>query len=254
MKKATIAKTGLAALAVALVATTDMSVTNAKAASDDWTLCRAAATRLERQHHMPTGMVNSIAMVESGRRSPDGSLQAWPWTVNAEGRAYYFSTRDEAVDGVRRMLAEGKRTIDVGCMQVNLRYHPRAFTSVEEAFDPMSNVAYGAFFLRELEERSDSWNQAIGRYHSYSPSLNTRYAARVQAVWAKERGTTAAQYAEIETTGSNRGTSTPLTAAEASTMADLRLSSFTDEPGADTYRPGILPATTLAALDGNRFD
>ncbi|MEQ9518034.1 MAG: lytic transglycosylase domain-containing protein [Parvibaculum sp.] len=251
MKKTSVAQAGLSALLLTVIAMADMSLAAANAASDDWALCRAAATRLEHQHHMPAGMVNSIAMVESGRRSPDGSLQAWPWTVNAEGRAYYFSTRDDAVDAVRRMLAEGKRTIDVGCMQVNLRYHPRAFTSVEEAFDPMSNVAYGAFFLRELEERSDSWTQAIGRYHSYSPSLNTRYTARVQAVWAKEQRNTTAQLANASlATGARSPQEAALSAANATTVANLRLSTFADEPGTgDTYRPDILPATTLASLD-----
>lgn len=156
-------------------------------APEDWHLCRDATTRLEQQHNMPAGVVTAIAMAESGRRAPDGSLQAWPWTINAEGRAYYFATREDAVSAVRRLLAEGMRTIDVGCMQVNLRFHPRAFTSVEEAFDPISNVAYGSYFLRDLESRSDSWEQAIGRYHSFSPNLNERYRTRVTAIWDRER-------------------------------------------------------------------
>ncbi|MBG53125.1 MAG: hypothetical protein CML99_12025 [Rhodobiaceae bacterium] len=257
MKKANLARAGLVAFMLSILVMSDTNLHSASAASDDWKLCRAAATRLEQQHHMPSGMVNSIAMVESGRRSPDGSLQAWPWTVNAEGRSYYFATRDKAVDAVRRMLAEGMRTIDVGCMQVNLRYHPRAFTSVEEAFDPMSNVAYGAYFLRELEERSDSWNQAIGRYHSYSTSLNTRYAARVQAVWAKEQRTAAARMAaeNAAQTASVDGEGNALETGSIATMADLRLSSFADEPAhGDTYRPNILPATTLASAESSHFD
>ena len=32
------------------------------------------------------------------------------------------------------------KVIDVGCFQVDLFYHPYAFTSLEEAFDPDANA------------------------------------------------------------------------------------------------------------------
>lgn len=214
---------------------------NAQAASNDWLACREAAARLERQHGLPEGMVTSIALVESGRRSPDGTHQAWPWTINAEGRAYYFATRQEAVDAVRRLLAQGKRTIDVGCMQINLRFHPRAFTSVEEAFDPLSNVAYAAYFLRDLESRSENWMQAIGRYHSFSPSLNARYSARVRAVWDREQIAAAGRAAA------------PIPTAQAQTTATsgLRLSSFSEDvlPQPQKYVPPALSTSTFASAD-----
>jgi len=228
MTIASIARTGILATLVAVIAFSVNPFTQAKAASADWTVCRDAAVRLEQQHNLPAGMVTSIALVESGRRSPDGSVQSWPWTINAEGRSYYFATRNEAVDAVRRMLAEGKRIIDVGCMQINLRFHPRAFTSVEEAFDPMSNVAYAAYFLRDLESRSESWEQAIGRYHSFSPSLNARYSARVKAVWAKEQVAAAALPTPRQEAdpAQNAESQTPTAAVE---TTGLRLSSYADD-------------------------
>lgn len=195
------------------------ALTGAPASADDWDVCRSAAARMEQQHNMPKGMMTSIALVESGRRSPTGDVKSWPWTINAEGRAYYFATRNDAVDAVRRLMADGMRTIDIGCMQVNLRFHPRAFTSVEEAFDPMSNVAYAAYFLRDLETRSESWDQAIGRYHSFSPALNARYSARVQAVWGKERETARAN-------PSQRPVAAEVSKAQ---NVGLRLSSYSDE-------------------------
>ena len=35
-------------------------------------------------------------------------------------------------------------------MQINLFHHPDAFASLDAAFDPMDNIAYGADFLRRL--------------------------------------------------------------------------------------------------------
>jgi soluble lytic murein transglycosylase-like protein len=222
MTLASFAKSGILASILAILA-----VSTAQAASNDWQLCRDAALRLEQQHNLPQGMITSIALVESGRRSPDGSVQSWPWTINAEGRPYYFASRAEAVDAVRRLLSEGKRIIDVGCMQINLRYHPRAFTSVEEAFDPMSNMAYAAYFLRDLESRSANWEQAIGRYHSFSPSLNERYTARVQAVWAREQ---VASVSESGTSGSISQQDDQRTSPTATIAATgLRLSSYNED-------------------------
>jgi len=212
--------------------------------SGDWDTCRNAAARMEQQHNLPKGMMTSIALVESGRRSPSGDVKSWPWTINAEGRAYYFATRNEAVDAVRRLMAEGMRTIDIGCMQVNLRFHPRAFTSVEEAFDPMSNVAYAAYFLRDLESRSDNWDQAIGRYHSFSPALNARYSARVQAVWVKE------QEVAARDTAAEPAMRTDIAAKS----AGLRLSSFGDELRTDTddfMTASVIPAPMVLA-DSNK--
>jgi len=212
-----------------------------RAANSDWDICRNAAARMEHQHNLPKGMMTSIALVESGRRSPTGDVKSWPWTINAEGRPYYFTTRNEAVDAVRRLMAEGMRTIDIGCMQVNLRFHPRAFTSVEEAFDPMSNVAYAAYFLRDLESRSENWDQAIGRYHSFSPALNARYSARVQAVWVKEQETARSDTPAIDTPATTKS-------------AGLRLSSYGDELRTSTddfMTASVIPAPMVLAETSN---
>ena len=55
---------------------------------------------------------------------------------------------------VRKLQRRGVRNIDVGCMQVNLRYHPKAFKSLGQAFDPRANAAYAAGFLRKLRDKN----------------------------------------------------------------------------------------------------
>lgn len=156
-------------------------------AQDHWTTCRQAAYALEDIHHTPRGLIAAITLTETGRRGPQGRLEAWPWTINAEGRGYHFTSKREAIRAVRRLMAEGKRSIDIGCMQVNLRFHPRAFTSLEEAFDPEANIAYAITFLKDLHKKSRSWDMAVGNYHSYSPALNQRYFKKVRTLWNKEK-------------------------------------------------------------------
>ncbi len=88
---------------------------------------------------------------------------------------------------MRRLSARGVRNIDVGCMQVNLRYHPDAFASIEAAFDPATNVAYAARYLMSLNQATRSWSQAIGRYHSATPERGLAYRRKVEKLWTSER-------------------------------------------------------------------
>lgn len=153
----------------------------------DWQACRNAAHHVERATDIPNALLQAMSLVETGRRGPDGKHTAWPWTINSNGKGYRFATKEEAVWAVRRLRADGVRSIDVGCMQVNLRYHPRAFTSLEEAFDPAANMAYAASFLTRLNERHGNWRAASARYHSYNPKLREKYAKRVDTTLARER-------------------------------------------------------------------
>ncbi|OYW08229.1 MAG: hypothetical protein B7Z53_05095, partial [Rhodospirillales bacterium 12-71-4] len=84
-------------------------------------------------------------------------------------------------------------SMDVGCMQVNLRHHPDAFANLEEAFDPMANARYAARFLRALQARAGDWMTAAGHYHSQTPARAEAYRARLaQALERERRAPTAA--------------------------------------------------------------
>jgi soluble lytic murein transglycosylase-like protein len=165
-----------------------MAGAHEKTAPDPATICEAAAIHHERDNELPRALLAAVAMAESGRSVPGArTARAWPWTINAEGRPYYFKTKDEAIAKTQQLLDGGMRSIDVGCMQVNLRYHPQAFASLDDAFDPMTNVAYGAEFLMRLRERTGSWQQAVAHYHSQTEWRGGRYFARVIRIWKNER-------------------------------------------------------------------
>lgn len=66
------------------------------------------------------------------------------------GKGRYFATKEEAVRAVKKLQAQGVKSIDVGCMQINLAYHGDAFDSIEDALDPETNVTYGAKFLLQF--------------------------------------------------------------------------------------------------------
>jgi hypothetical protein len=161
-------------------------------------LCRAAIAAAERAANIPPGLLHAIGRVESGRRDPEtGAFGPWPWTINAEGRGQFFPTREAAIAAVRQLQAQGVRSIDVGCMQVNLRHHPEAFRSLEEAFDPFANARYAARFLTELQASRNDWLRAASHYHSNTPAFAEAYRARVEAAWPEERARAAAYSAAV---------------------------------------------------------
>lgn len=137
--------------------------------------------------------MHAIGVVESGRKDEQGGVTAWPWTINAEGKGAYFNTKAEAIAAVTELRGRGVRSIDVGCMQVNLRYHPEAFASLDEAFDPSANARYAARFLQRLFGQTGSWPAAASGYHSLNPEFGGPYGRKVLAVWESSPPVTPAQ-------------------------------------------------------------
>ncbi len=153
-----------------------------------WAVCAERAVAAERAHRLPRGLLRAIAKVESGRyRKAEGEVVAWPWTVMAERRGRYLPSRAAAVAEVERLLARGVRNIDVGCLQINLFYHPDAFDSLEAAFDPAANAEAAARLLVELRRTWGSWTRAVGNYHSNTPTLSGPYRVKVYRTLFRDR-------------------------------------------------------------------
>jgi hypothetical protein len=150
-------------------------------------LCRQAIAVAEAAHAIPTHLLAAIGRVESGRRDPNTGLRhPWPWTINAEGEGHFFESKAQAIAFVTALQARGARSIDVGCMQVNLMYHPTAFTGLDQAFDPRANADYAAQFLRQLYGQTNNWPKATAFYHSATPELGEPYQQQVMNVWPQE--------------------------------------------------------------------
>lgn len=152
--------------------------------ADPASLCETAATSAEYAARLPPRLLAAISLTETGRIDPNtGRPRPWPWTINAEGVGQFFATRQQAITAVRALQARGVQSVDVGCMQVNLMYHPAAFASLEEAFDPTANAGYAARFLTELYVGFKDWARAIAAYHSETPALGEAYRLLVMARW-----------------------------------------------------------------------
>lgn len=125
----------------------------------------------------------AIARVETGRQH-EGEIHPWPWAVNSAGEGKWFDSQAEAVAFAEAALAKGDRNFDVGCFQINLRWHSKGFASLEDMFQPEQNADYAAAFLAKLNESEGGWRAATAAYHSRTEALSSVYIEKVETVLA----------------------------------------------------------------------
>jgi hypothetical protein len=161
----------------------------ALASTDFSQICAKAVHAAEIASKLPRFLMHAVSLTESGRWYETARARvAWPWTVTAGGKGKFFPTKAAALAEVRRLQSSGVSNIDVGCMQINLKYHGHVFQELEEAMEPVNNVAYAAALLKRLRLKAGSWAHAVGRYHTSNwRGRGKDYWRRVRRNWTTEQ-------------------------------------------------------------------
>lgn len=197
--------------------------------------CNGAAVQAATNALMPPDVLLALTLVETGR-SRDGKFEPWPWTVNMEGKGHWFDTREEAVAFVTESYAAGARSFDIGCFQINHKWHGEAFTSFDQMFDPLDNAAYAAKFMTDLFNEGGSWSWAAGAYHSRTVSLASKYRTRFDRIVANLPST-------------SRDLDLPLIVARAeNTVAVVRLSTWSPIQSVDTPQVTVVNGSLAGGL------
>ena len=149
--------------------------------------CEKIANRIETETNLPIHLLSSISRVEAGRKLSSGEVKGWPWSINHAGKGLYFETKKGALKYLKNAVSNGSKNIDVGCMQLNYRWHKGAFSSLDDMFDPEKNIQYAAKFVKELYGRHQNWEDVIKHYHSNKKKFNVPYYQKVSKVWNKQK-------------------------------------------------------------------
>ncbi len=152
--------------------------------SNSSTNCFNFTEKYGKQFNIPDKLLTSISLVESGIKK-NNSFVSWPWTLNVGGKSMFFDNKNDALNFLKKNYRN--KNIDVGCMQISLKYHINQFDSLENILDPDRNVKYAAKFLKNLFSKHKRWNEAISRYHSSVPIRKKKYLERVKNYWADIR-------------------------------------------------------------------
>ena len=152
--------------------------------SNSTTDCFDFTEKYGKQFNIPDKLLTSISLVESGINKNNRFI-SWPWTLNVAGKSKFFDNKNDALDFLKKNYKN--KNIDVGCMQISLKYHFKEFDSLENILDPEQNVKYAAKFLKNLFSKHRRWNEAISRYHSSVPIRKKKYLKKVKNYWADIR-------------------------------------------------------------------
>jgi len=140
--------------------------------------CLSAIRIVASETQVPIDILFGISLTESGRAQPGGHLP-WPWAFNQNGKGHYFESQERLMQEANKLEREGHTNFDVGCFQINYRWHRPKFPSLEAMTDPISNARYAASFLSRLKNEFGTWDRAIGAYHSRTHHHANRYRAIV---------------------------------------------------------------------------
>ena len=139
------------------------------------------------ERDIPQSVLYAVALTESGKRvAPADRYRPWPWTLNVAGRGYFFESRQAAWQALMAHLEDGRRSIDIGLMQVNWHYHQKRLGTPWQALDPYHNLRVGAGILQDCYLTRQDWWASVGCYHSPTNSHRAdQYRRRVVSRWQR---------------------------------------------------------------------
>ena len=145
--------------------------------------CEKVIETIEDLTDIPKNLLLSIGKSESGRILKNNKHVIWPWTVNHAGKSLFFDTKNQMKKYVLENVEKKDFNLDVGCMQINLKWHKNNFKKISDMFAVEPNVSYAASFLLQLKNKHGSWDKAIKHYHSSDPKKNKPYLIKVKHFW-----------------------------------------------------------------------
>ncbi len=143
--------------------------------------CTKLIDNIEKKHKIPNKLLEAISLTESGR-TVGGKYVAWPWSLNILGESFFFENKNDLLITLKNKI-KIQKNIDIGCMQINYKYHNKKFKNIEEILNPKNNIEWAALYLKQLFNKYNSWNKAIAKYHSSNPERMQKYLAKVHKNW-----------------------------------------------------------------------
>lgn len=129
--------------------------------------------KIANDYQIPVDVFYAVMLQESGKTSERKYLP-WPWVLNVELKAYYFSSKEQASIALRQFLAVNENArIAVGLGQIYLPSHGKYFEDKTKLLEPGVNLDYAARILATefqwtLKQSKPNWWVAVGRYHTPS--------------------------------------------------------------------------------------
>ncbi len=136
-------------------------------------------------------LLYSISLAESAFSQGNSMVAPSRYAMRAGDKSYYPKNEAEAKKVLAEILATGAKNVDVGLMQINLRWHGHRVDSPYDLFNPKTNLSVASDILLEAMMSSPTdIKTAIGRYHNWTDATrSTAYANRVLQIYTNINNT-----------------------------------------------------------------
>ena len=132
------------------------------------------------KHQLDPYLLYAVALIESSKINK-GKATPWPLALNHRGQSMYPDSAEVAMFHIKQRIAQGDRSIDIGLMQINLRWHGHRVQRIEDLLDPAINLNLGAEIMAaSMASAPSDLMLGIGRYHSWNDRASAiRYGQKV---------------------------------------------------------------------------
>lgn len=120
-------------------------------------------------------LLYAVALAESAYSASPGKVAPSCLAIRGN-KPYYPQTKQEAIGILDRILPL-RKSVDIGCMQINWKWHGDRFDSPEQLLDPVTNINAAATILKDAINSVPNEQTAlgIGRYHHWDVSTAEGY-------------------------------------------------------------------------------
>lgn len=151
-------------------------VSSFTAANNRFTLEGTLFETVATVHGIDPLLLYSIAITESATGVGNGYIRPTPYVFRTNDGPRFFNSLREAETELATIL-KTTQNVDVGMMQINLRYHPQP--DPLSLLKPHHNLTIAAKYLKKTMASTNDPIIGVGRYHSWKEELARWYGKRV---------------------------------------------------------------------------
>lgn len=122
-------------------------------------------------------LLYAISLVESNKNAGKKLIKPDPYVLRAPTKIYRGDDKNDSCDRLQIYANDYKNMVDVGLMQVNLRWNGHRVSDKCDLLEPEKNVSVAAQILKEEISRGGIYS--IGRYHNPTDALAKKYQESV---------------------------------------------------------------------------
>jgi len=141
-------------------------------ANEAFTLKNSIFETVAKNYNIDPTLLYAIAITESATGKGGGNIAPHPYVFRSLDGPKFFESKAEL-----STILLTTTNIDIGMMQINLKYHPQP--APLRLLDPQYNLSVAAQYLIETMSSTKDPVIGVGRYHSWTNDRAVWYGTRV---------------------------------------------------------------------------